>query len=100
MMACAIESLHLPELQKLTNRIKILMQQLYAPTHRGSVCPLVFLKPTTYLPHIQKILTHTPPAGPESAFLCHICSTLSGSMQSVVEQVAHRAWNWEAQAPS
>ena len=39
------------------------------PQTTAALCaPLVFLRPATYLPHIQKILAHTPTAAPESAF--------------------------------
>ena len=73
MLTCAVECLHLlhiPELKKITNQIQLVLHNYYAPTHRGSVCPLVFHRgPTTYL----KILPPTVPAVPESAFYVAFC---------------------------
>ena len=73
-------------------KIEILMHKLSIQPAAALCAPLVHFRPTTYLPHIREIPTNMHPASPESAF----CVTF----QNVVEQVAHRAWHWDAQAPS
>ena len=59
---CTIEKFHVPEQQQMNKQNQKTDHKLYAPNHRGSVCPLVHLMPTTYLPHIRQNPTRTSPA--------------------------------------
>ena len=60
-MACAIECLHLPELQKITNQIKLMMSQ---PT--AALCASCLHRAQS-IPALKNLPTR-PPVGPESAF--------------------------------